>query len=42
HQWRPHDLVFWDNRCTVHLAVGCPPDQRRTLYRTTVQGDVPH
>lgn len=42
HQWRPHDLVFWDNRCTVHLAVGCPSDQRRTLYRTTVQGDVPH
>jgi len=42
HRWRPHDLVFWDNRCTVHLAAGCPADQRRTLYRTTVQGDVPH
>ncbi|KZD07410.1 TauD/TfdA dioxygenase family protein [Oceanibaculum pacificum] len=41
HKWRPGDLVFWDNRCIQHLAVGCPPGQRRTLYRTTVKGDVP-
>ncbi|EWY35823.1 taurine dioxygenase [Skermanella stibiiresistens SB22] len=41
HQWRPHDLVMWDNRSTQHLATGCPPGLRRTLYRTTVRGDVP-
>ncbi|HEY1385686.1 MAG TPA: TauD/TfdA family dioxygenase [Dongiaceae bacterium] len=41
HHWRPHDLVFWDNRSTMHLATGCPDDQPRTLYRTTVQGDRP-
>lgn len=41
HRWRPHDLVFWDNRSTMHLATGCPDDQPRTLYRTTVQGDRP-
>jgi taurine dioxygenase len=41
HRWRPHDLVFWDNRATVHLATGCPPHLRRTLYRTTVRGDRP-
>lgn len=41
HRWRDHDLVFWDNRCTIHFAPGCPPHLRRTLYRTTVQGDVP-
>ena len=41
HHWLPHDLVFWDNRSTMHLATGCPDDQPRTLYRTTVQGDKP-
>lgn len=41
HRWLPHDLVFWDNRSTMHLAAGCPDDQPRTLYRTTVQGDEP-
>jgi taurine dioxygenase len=41
HRWQPHDMVFWDNRAVIHLAPGCPPDQRRTLYRTTVEGDVP-
>lgn len=41
HQWKPHDMVFWDNRSLLHLAAGCPPDQRRRLYRTTIAGDVP-
>ncbi len=41
HRWQPHDLVFWDNRSLQHLAAGCPPQQRRKLYRTTVEGDVP-
>ena len=41
HRWQPHDLVFWDNRSTMHLATGCPDDQPRTLYRTTVEGDRP-
>ena len=41
HHWLPHDLIFWDNRSTMHLATGCPDDQPRTLYRTTVQGDKP-
>ncbi|MEA1674733.1 TauD/TfdA family dioxygenase [Nitrospirillum sp. BR 11163] len=41
HRWRPDDLVIWDNRQGIHLATGVPPDVRRTLYRTTVQGDKP-
>lgn len=41
HSWQPHDLVFWDNRSVQHLAAGCPPNQRRKLYRTTIEGDVP-
>ena len=41
HRWMPHDLVFWDNRATMHLATGCPPELRRRMYRTTVRGDRP-
>jgi taurine dioxygenase len=41
HRWRPHDLVFWDNRATAHFATGCPEEAPRTLYRTTVEGDPP-
>jgi taurine dioxygenase len=41
HQWQPQDMVFWDNRSVMHLAAGCPEDQRRKLYRTTIEGDVP-
>lgn len=41
HQWRPHDMVFWDNRSLMHLAAGCPDQLRRKLYRTTIEGDVP-
>jgi taurine dioxygenase len=41
HQWQPQDMVFWDNRSLMHLAAGCPDDQRRKLYRTTIEGDVP-
>ncbi|OON62090.1 taurine dioxygenase [Massilia sp. KIM] len=41
HQWKPHDMVFWDNRSLLHLAAGCPEHLRRKLYRTTIAGDVP-
>lgn len=41
HQWRADDMVFWDNRSTVHYAAITPQHLRRTLYRTTVEGDVP-
>lgn len=42
HQWAPHDLVLWDNRSVQHLAAGTPAHLRRKLYRTTIEGDVPH
>ncbi|WP_409018265.1 TauD/TfdA dioxygenase family protein [Caballeronia sp. LZ035] len=41
HQWQPRDMVFWDNRSVMHLAAGTPDDQRRKLYRTTIEGDAP-
>jgi taurine dioxygenase len=42
HQWQSHDLLFWDNRCTIHLAHGCPAELRRHMHRTTVKGDAPY
>jgi taurine dioxygenase len=42
HQWRPRDLVLWDNRCMLHKAE--PYDtakQARVLRRCTVVGEVP-
>lgn len=41
HQWQDGDMVFWDNRSLMHLAAGCPPELRRRLHRTTIQGDAP-
>lgn len=42
HQWRAHDMVFWDNRSLMHLAAGTPADQRRKMFRTTIEGDRPY
>jgi len=42
HEWRPGDLVMWDNRCLLHKANGdYDMDQTRYLYRVMLQGDVP-
>ena len=42
HEWRPGDLVFWDNRCLLHKANGdYDMEQTRYLYRVMLQGDVP-
>ena len=32
------ELIY---RSVMHQAAGCPPDQRRKLYRTTIEGDTP-
>jgi len=41
HRWLAGDMLFWDNRSTIHFAPGCPDTYRRTLHRTTIEGDVP-
>jgi taurine dioxygenase len=41
HKWRPRDLVFWDNRCTMHRATEFDDRYRRLMRRTTVEGDEP-
>jgi len=39
HQWRPHDILVWDNRSTMHQALGdFDQTQSRYMERTTVYG----
>jgi taurine dioxygenase len=39
HQWRADDIVMWDNRCTMHVALGDYPEgEIRHLERTTIKG----
>ncbi len=40
HRWRAHDLICWDNRCAMHLALGdYDIEIPRRLYRTTLLGE---
>ncbi len=41
HAWRPHDLIIWDNRATMHRARRYPADQVRDLRRTTIADSAP-
>jgi taurine dioxygenase len=41
HKWKVGDLVFWDNRSTMHRATEFDDRFRRLMRRTTVEGDVP-
>jgi taurine dioxygenase len=49
HHWRPGDLVFWDNRCTMHHAPADydisqldAPGNQRLMHRTTLAGSPPY
>ena len=39
HQWRPDDMVLWDNWRTLHCAAGVDPNDTRHMERTTIHGD---
>src|ERR1700722_6527005 len=41
HQWRPFDLVMWDNRSTMHRVRRYDASKPRDMRRTTVAGDEP-
>ena len=41
HDWSVGDVVFWDNRVTMHKATEYDRQYARRMHRTTVQGDVP-
>lgn len=39
HQWRPTDMLVWDNWRMLHQATGCDPKYERVVHRTTIKGD---
>jgi taurine dioxygenase len=41
HAWEPHDVLMWDNRCTVHAVTPHDPTERRVMHRTTIVGSEP-
>jgi taurine dioxygenase len=42
HEWRPGDLVMWDDRSLLHKANGdYDMNELRYLYRVMLKGDVP-
>lgn len=43
HQWKPGDLVIWDNRCLLHRVLGNyeMDKHRRILHRSVVIGTKP-
>jgi taurine dioxygenase len=36
--WQRHDLVLWDNRCTLHRRDAFDPQSRRVMHRTQIKG----
>ena len=39
HSWQPGDLLMWDNRCAIHIALAdYGESERRVMYRTTLLG----
>ncbi|MEP4885592.1 MAG: TauD/TfdA family dioxygenase, partial [Alphaproteobacteria bacterium] len=41
HQWRPGDLLMWDNRCVMHRRDPFDAQARRIMHRTQLKGDTP-
>ena len=39
HQWRPTDMLIWDNLRMLHSVTGCDPAFRRIMYRSTIKDE---
>ncbi|MDQ4420346.1 TauD/TfdA family dioxygenase [Sphingobium sp. DEHP117] len=39
HDWRPTDMLIWDNWRLLHAVEGCDPKYERRTLRTTIKGD---
>ncbi len=37
-EWRLHDLILWDNRCTLHRRDSFDPSVSRVMHRTQIKG----
>ena len=42
HHWQNGDLVFWDNRSTIHYRPSFDSSIRRVLKRVTIGGEMPY
>jgi taurine dioxygenase len=42
HHWHNGDLVFWDNRSTIHYRPSFDSSIRRVLKRVTIGGEMPY
>lgn len=43
HEWRPGDLLIWDDRASMHMAyANYDLNETRTLYRLLIKGDRPY
>ena len=38
-KWTPNTLAIWDNRCTMHYAIGDYMPDKRVMHRVTVLSD---
>ena len=38
HQWKPDDVILWDNWRFMHSATGTAPGVKRIIHRTTILG----
>lgn len=39
HEWKPSDMVVWDNWRVLHSVSGSAPENGRCMHRTTIAGD---
>lgn len=39
HEWKPTDMLIWDNTRILHAVEGCDPKYERRMQRTTIKGD---
>ena len=39
HDWKPGDVVIWDNRCLLHQATPWDMTQRRIMWHSRIAGD---
>jgi taurine dioxygenase len=39
HQWKPSEMLIWDNWRMLHAVSGHDPAHERIMYRTTIKGD---
>jgi taurine dioxygenase len=39
HDWKPTDMITWDNWRILHRVTGCTPPHLRIFHRSTIAGD---